>query len=102
MYRRSRVRVPGFRDALRGVSRARTHHVAACRAWRSRLGVRAGIHARMKSEELERDDFVLLGSYRPTEAAKLLERFHEAGIAFLTQPRSTPPEPSPIILFVFV
>jgi len=52
----------------------------------------------MKSNELEPDDFVLLGSYPPTEAAKLLERFHEVGIAFRTQPRTPPPEPGPMIL----
>jgi hypothetical protein len=47
----------------------------------------------MKSDEVERDDFVLLGSYPPTEAARLLERFHQAGIAFRSQPRTPPPEP---------
>lgn len=47
----------------------------------------------MKSDHPERDDFVLLGSYTPGEAAKLLERFHQAGIAFRTQPRTPPPEP---------
>ena len=52
----------------------------------------------MKSDDLERDDFVLLGSYTPTEAAKLLERFHQAGIAFRTQPRSPPPEPGPTVV----
>jgi hypothetical protein len=52
----------------------------------------------MKSDELERDDFVLLGSYPPGEAAKLLERFHQAGIAFRTQPRSLPPEPEPTVV----
>ena len=52
----------------------------------------------MKSDELERDDFVLLGSYPPTEAAKLLERSHEGGIAFRTQPRTPPPEPVSTIL----
>ena len=49
----------------------------------------------MKSDEPEPADFVLLGSYPPTEAAKLLERFHEARIAFRTQPRRPPPEPGP-------
>ena len=52
----------------------------------------------MKSDELERGDFVLLGSYPPTEAAKLLERFHQAGIAFSTQPRTPPPEPMSTVL----
>jgi hypothetical protein len=52
----------------------------------------------MKSDDLECDDFVLLGSYPPTEAAKLLERFHQAGIAFRTQPRSPPPEPGPTVV----
>jgi hypothetical protein len=52
----------------------------------------------MKSDDLERDDFVLLGSYPPTEAAKLLEQFHQAGIAFRTQPRSPPPEPGPTVV----
>ena len=52
----------------------------------------------MKSDELERDDFALLGSYPPAEAAKLLERFHQAGIAFRTQPRSLLPEPEPTVV----
>lgn len=52
----------------------------------------------MKSHELEHDDFVLLGSYPPTEAAKLLERFHQVGIAFRTQPRTPPPEPVATVL----
>ena len=52
----------------------------------------------MKSDELKRDDFVLLGSYPPREAAKLLERFHQAGIAFRTQPRRPPPEPAPTVV----
>ena len=98
MYRRSRIRVSRFRDALRRVGSAPTHHVAACRTCRTRLGVKAGIHPRMKSNELEPDDFVLPGNYPPTEAAKLLERFHEVEIAFRTQPRTPPPEPGPMIL----
>ena len=52
----------------------------------------------MKSDEIEGDDFVLLGSYSPTEAAKLLERFHQAGIAFRTQPRTLPPDPLSTVL----
>src|SRR4029077_1981697 len=52
----------------------------------------------MKSNELGQADFVLLGSYPPREAAKLLERFHQAGIAFRTQPRSPPPEPRPTVV----
>ena len=52
----------------------------------------------MKSDELEPDDFVLLGSYPPGEAAKLLQRFHQAGIAFRTQPRTPPPEPVPTVV----
>ena len=56
------------------------------------------IHSRMKSDESEQADFVLLGSYAPREAAKLLERFHQAGIAFRTQPRSPPPEPLPTVV----
>ena len=52
----------------------------------------------MKSDGLKRDDFVLLGSYPPGEAAKLLERFHQAGIAFRTQPRTPPPEPKPTVV----
>ena len=56
------------------------------------------IHSRMKSDEPEQADFVLLGSYAPREAAKLLERFHQAGITFRTQPRSPPPEPLPTVV----
>jgi hypothetical protein len=52
----------------------------------------------MKSDETERNDFMLLGSYPPAEAAKLLERFHQAGIAFRTQPRTPPPEPLSTVL----
>ena len=52
----------------------------------------------MKSDELEPDDFVLLGSYPPREAAKLLQRFHQAEIAFRTQPRTPPPEPKPTVV----
>jgi hypothetical protein len=52
----------------------------------------------MKSDDLEQDNFVLLGSYLPGEAAKLLERFHQAGIAFRTQPRTPPPEPMATVL----
>jgi hypothetical protein len=52
----------------------------------------------VKSDETERNDFMLLGSYPPTEAAKLLERFHQAGIAFRTQPRTPPPEPLSTVL----
>ena len=52
----------------------------------------------MKSDEAEPVDFVLLGSYPPREAAKLLGRFHQAGIAFRTQPRSPPPEPGPTVI----
>jgi hypothetical protein len=52
----------------------------------------------MDSDEVERDDFVLLGSYPPGEAGKLLERFHQAGIAFRTQPRRPPPEPGPTVV----
>ena len=56
------------------------------------------IHWRMDSDEPERDDFMLLGSYPPAEAAMLLERFHQTGIAFRTQPRSPPPEPLSTVL----
>jgi hypothetical protein len=52
----------------------------------------------MKSDETERNDFMLFGSYPPAEAAKLLERFHQAGIAFRTQPRTPPPEPLSTVL----
>jgi len=63
----------------------------------ARFSFDASIHA-LKSDELKRDDFVLLGSYPPGEAAKLLERFHQAGIAFRTQPRTPPPEPKPTVV----
>jgi hypothetical protein len=52
----------------------------------------------MKSDETERNDFMLLGGYPPVEAAQLLERFHQAGIAFRTQPRTPPPEPLSTVL----
>jgi hypothetical protein len=38
------------------------------------------IHARMKSDEPEQGDFVLLGSYPPREVAWLLERFPQAAV----------------------
>jgi hypothetical protein len=50
------------------------------------------------TNEIEPDYFVLLGSYLPEEAAKLVERFHQAGIAFHTQPRTPPPDPVSTIL----
>jgi hypothetical protein len=49
----------------------------------------------MKSDESEQTDFVPLGRYSPREAAKLLERFEHAGIAFRAQPRKPSPEPGP-------
>jgi hypothetical protein len=52
----------------------------------------------MKLDGRDQADFVLLGSYPPREAAKLLERFHQAGITFRTQPRSPPPEPAPTVV----
>ena len=52
----------------------------------------------MKSDESEQPDLVLLGSYPPREAAKLLERFHRARIAFRTQPRRPPPEPGATVV----
>ena len=52
----------------------------------------------MRSDEPERADFVLLGSYSPKEAAKLLARFHQARIAFSTQPRRPPPEPAATVV----
>ncbi len=52
----------------------------------------------MKLDGRDQADFMLLGSYPPREAAKLLERFHQAGIAFRTQPRSPPPEPAPTVV----
>ena len=49
----------------------------------------------MKSDEAKQTDFVPLGSYSPREAAKLLERFKQAGIWFRAQPRSPLPQPGP-------
>jgi len=49
----------------------------------------------MKSDEPDQIDFVLLGTYAPREAAKLLARFEEAGIPFRTQPKKPNPEPGP-------
>jgi hypothetical protein len=49
----------------------------------------------MKSDESEQTDFVPLGRYSPREAAKLLERFEHAGIAFRAQPRKPSQSPDP-------
>jgi hypothetical protein len=49
----------------------------------------------MKSEEPQQTDFVLAGSYSPQDAAKLLERLGQAGIAFRTRPSRPFPQPGP-------
>jgi hypothetical protein len=49
----------------------------------------------MRSAEPQQTDFVLLGSYAPRDAAKLLDRFEQAGIAFRTRERKPLPEPGP-------
>ena len=49
----------------------------------------------MKSGDPEQTDFVVLGSYSPREATKLLQRLEQAGIAFRTQDRKPLPQPGP-------
>jgi hypothetical protein len=49
----------------------------------------------MKSDETQAADFVLFGSHAPRYAAKLLERFEQAGIVFRTRARHALPEPGP-------
>ena len=49
----------------------------------------------MKSDKPEQTDFVLLGTYAPREAVKLLARFKAAGIPFRMQPRKPSPQPGP-------
>src|SRR5437879_13230358 len=49
----------------------------------------------MKSDKPEQTDFVLLGTYAPREAVKLLACFHAAGIPFRMQPRKPSPQPGP-------
>lgn len=49
----------------------------------------------MTSDTSPESDFVLLGSYSPRDAAKLLERLEKAGIAFRTRDRKPLPEPGP-------
>jgi hypothetical protein len=39
----------------------------------------------------------VLGRYSPQEAAKLLERFEQAGIPFRTHPRRPFPQPGPSV-----
>ena len=57
----------------------------------------------MKSDEPQNADFVLLGKYSPQDAAKLLERFEQAGIAFRTQPSRPLPQPgTPMTLIISV
>ena len=53
------------------------------------------IHSHMKSGEPEQTKFVWLGRYSPREAAKLLERFEQAGILCRAQPRKPLPRPGP-------
>ena len=49
----------------------------------------------MKSDKPEQTEFVLLGTYAPREAVKLLARFKAAGIPFRMQPRKPSPQPGP-------
>ena len=49
----------------------------------------------MKSGEPEQTKFLWLGRYSPREAAKLLERFQQAGILFRALPRKPLPQPGP-------
>ena len=49
----------------------------------------------MKSDKPEQTEFVLLGTYPPQEAVKLLARFQAAGIPFRIQPRKPSPQPGP-------
>jgi len=49
----------------------------------------------MKSDKPEQTEFVLLGTYAPREAVKLLARFKAAGIPFRIQPRKPSPQPGP-------
>ena len=51
----------------------------------------------MKTGGPQQSDFVLLGSYPPDEAKKLLARFEQTGIAFRTRPRSPFPQPGPSV-----
>jgi len=43
----------------------------------------------MYSDQPTADGFVILSSYSPHEASKLLERFEQQGIAFRTQTKKT-------------
>jgi hypothetical protein len=52
----------------------------------------------MKSDELNATISCCSEAIRREKAAKLLERFHQAGIAFRTQPRTPPPEPLSTVL----
>ena len=49
----------------------------------------------MKSDKPEQIDFVMLGTYAPREAVKLLARFKTAGIPFRTQPKKPDLQPGP-------
>jgi hypothetical protein len=53
------------------------------------------MHLHMTSDTPQESDFVLLGSYSPRDAAKLLQRLEKAGIAFRTRDRKPLPEPGP-------
>lgn len=44
----------------------------------------------MKADQPTEDEFVILSTYSPHEASKLLERFEQSGIAFRAQTRKTP------------
>jgi hypothetical protein len=54
----------------------------------------------MKSDEPQKPDFVLLGKYSLQDAAKLLERLEQAGIAFRTQPSRPAPQPGPAMTLI--
>jgi hypothetical protein len=49
----------------------------------------------MASNEANRREFTLLGSYLPQDAQKLLDRLDQAGIPFRTRPTMPFPQPGP-------
>ena len=57
----------------------------------------------MKSDEPQQSDFLLLGSYLPEDAKKLLARLEQTGIAFRTRARRPFPQPgAPVTMDISV
>jgi len=56
--------------------------------------------SRMASNESDRSEFTLLGSYLAHDAKQLLDRLQQAGIPFRTRPTMPFPQPGPSTVLV--